>query len=150
MRTRFLRRVEPALLNADLARADWSAVFSAATVTQKWDSFVAIFMPVVNAHAPVRTIRIRNPSAPTVSDATKVLMCRRRGALEARDEEDSPQVRVENLRAFPKQLCRAQPNRQGRYDPRPLNRRAERRQSRLGVDRFDEDLEGFQEPFEYL
>ena len=29
----------------------------------------------------VRTVRIRNPSAPTVSDATKALMCRRRGAL---------------------------------------------------------------------
>ena len=38
-------------------------------------------MPVVDVHAPVRTVRIRNPSAPTVSDATKALMCRRRGAL---------------------------------------------------------------------
>ena len=81
MRTRCLRRVEPYYLHVDLALADWSAVFNAATVTQKWDSFVAVFMPVVDAHAPVRTVRIRNPSAPTVSDATKALMCRRRGAL---------------------------------------------------------------------
>ena len=83
VRTRCLRRVEPYYLHVDLALADWSVVFSAVTVTQKWDSFVAVFMPVLctDAHAPVRTVRIRNPSAPTVSDATKALVCRRRGAL---------------------------------------------------------------------
>ena len=81
VRTRCLRRVDPVLLQVDLALTDWSAVFNAATVAEKWDSFVAIFIPVMDTHAPVRTVRIRNPSAPTVSDATKALMCRRRGAL---------------------------------------------------------------------
>ena len=36
---------------------------------------------MLNSHAPVRSVKIRNPNAPPVSDDTKGLMCRRRGAL---------------------------------------------------------------------
>ena len=83
VRSRSLRRVDPYALQSDLAGVDWSAVFCAPTVAQKWDSFLVTFLHVIDAHAPIRTVRIRNPSAPTVSDATKALMCRRRGALAA-------------------------------------------------------------------
>ena len=81
VRTRCLRRVDVTHLHADLTRSDWSGVFSASTVTEKWDCFLDVFLPVMDAHAPIKSVRIRNPSAPPVSDATKALMCRRRGAL---------------------------------------------------------------------
>ena len=38
-------------------------------------------IPIVDAHAPVRSVRIRNACAPPVSDETKELMSRRREAL---------------------------------------------------------------------
>ena len=85
--SRCLKRTDFTLLNYDLAYADWDAVFSAPSVTDKWSSFLATFLPVLNAHAPVRAVKIRNPSALFVSDATKDLMCRRRvgaGAVRAR------------------------------------------------------------------
>ena len=64
VRTRCLRRVDVDCLHADLILSDWSAVFIAATVTQKWDNFVSVFMPVIDAHAPIKLVQIRNPSAP--------------------------------------------------------------------------------------
>ena len=83
VRSRCFNRVDSHSLILDLARADWSAVFSQATVTDKWNNFVAIFLSIINVHAPVRSVKIRNPSAPVVSDSTKALMSRRRGALAA-------------------------------------------------------------------
>ena len=81
VRSRCFNRVDSDSLNFDLSRADWSAVFTSATVTLKWNAFVAIFLPIIDSHAPHRSVRIRNPSAPVVSDSTKALLSRRRGAL---------------------------------------------------------------------
>ena len=83
VRSRCFNRVDVSALNINLARADWSAVFSSDTVTLMWNNFVAIFLSIVDFHAPVRSVKIRNPSAPVVSDSTKALMSRRRGALAA-------------------------------------------------------------------
>ena len=81
VRSRCFDRVDSVSLNFDLSRADWSAVFTSATATLKWNAFVAIFLPTIDSHAPFRSVRIRNPSAPVVSDSTEALMSRRRGAL---------------------------------------------------------------------
>ena len=83
VRSRCFNRVDSSVLNFDLARADWSAVFSSTTVTLKWNCSVAIFIPLIDSQAPLRSVKIRNPSAPAVSDSTKALMSRRRGALAA-------------------------------------------------------------------
>ena len=40
-----------------------------------------MFLPVLDLHAPVKTVTIRNPTAPPVSTETGDLMARRRGAL---------------------------------------------------------------------
>ena len=95
IRSRCFSRVDLTALNADLAFADWSPVFDPASVTLKWDNFVAIFMSVVDRHAPSRSVRIRNPSAPAVTDGTKELMSRRRGAL-AEFGHGSTEYRVAN------------------------------------------------------
>ena len=81
VRSRCFSRVDSNALNLDLLRADWSLVFDSASVTLKWQNFVTIFMSVIDAHAPLRSVKIRNSSAPVVTDATKELMSRRRRAL---------------------------------------------------------------------
>ena len=78
--TRF-NRVDHTALNTDLASADWSPVFQSASVYLKWNNFLDIFMTVIDTHAPLRSVKIRNPSAPVVTDTTRVLMSRRRRAL---------------------------------------------------------------------
>ena len=65
----------------DLRHAAWEDVFRSATVSGKWEVFLSLFLPILNQHAPMKQITIRNPTAPPVSDATKVLMYRRRRAL---------------------------------------------------------------------
>ena len=79
--SRSFKRTDFTMLNFDLAHADWSVVFTAPGVTAEWEHFLTIFLPILDSYAPVRSIKIRNPNAPTVSDDTKGLMCRRRGAL---------------------------------------------------------------------
>ena len=81
VRSRCLRRVDQAAFNRDLLNANWNQVFSAPSVTVMWDRFLLTFIPIVNQHAPVRTVRIRNARAPAVTCETKELMSRRRGAL---------------------------------------------------------------------
>jgi len=81
IRSRCLRRIDQDAFNHDLVHADWGAVFAAPTVTVKWERFLDLFIPIIDKHAPVRTVRIRNARAPPVSDDTKLLMSRRRAAL---------------------------------------------------------------------
>ena len=56
-------------------------MFLSMTVTEKWNHFIHVFTPIVDAHAPFRSMRLRNPSAPPLSDVTRDLMQRRRRAL---------------------------------------------------------------------
>ena len=83
IRSRCLRRIDQAAFNRDLVNADWEGIFSAPSVSTMWESFLCTFIPIVDCHAPVRTVRIRNARAPAVSRETKQLMSRRRGALAA-------------------------------------------------------------------
>ena len=83
IRSRCLRRINQAAFNRDLVSADWRGVFNATSVAIMWDNFLYTFMPIVDSHAPVRAVRIRNARAPPVSSETKELMSRRRGALAA-------------------------------------------------------------------
>ena len=83
IRSRCVRRIDQAAFNRDLVNADWGGVFSATSVTVMWDNFLLTYIPIVDSHAPVRTVRIRNARAPVVSGETKQLMSRRRGALAA-------------------------------------------------------------------
>ena len=79
--SRSLKRIDMPLFLHELISADWSPVFRSVRVTEQWDSFTRIFMPILDRQAPVRDITIRNPTAPPVSEATRDLMARRRRAL---------------------------------------------------------------------
>ena len=79
--SRSFKRLDHPALHHDLLDVDWDYVFSAETVSNKWDAFLSFFVPVFDAHAPIKRVSIRNPTAPPVSDATRDLMSQRRAAL---------------------------------------------------------------------
>ena len=79
--TRCLSRVPISALHNDLLRADWRPVYDSPTVTLKWNNFMDAFLPIVDLHAPLRTIRIRNARAPLLTDASRCLLSRRRAVL---------------------------------------------------------------------
>ena len=83
VRSRCLRRINEAALNRDLVNANWDEVFRAPSVSVMWANFLCTYIPTVDMHAPVRTVRIRNARALAVSGETKQLISRRRGALAA-------------------------------------------------------------------
>ena len=51
-----------AALNLDLCNVDWGEVFTASTVENQWAAFVTRFLPIVDNHAPLRKLTIRNPT----------------------------------------------------------------------------------------
>ena len=79
-----LKRVDVSELHASLLRADWQAVYRERRCCDQWACFLSIFKPILDRYAPMRRVKIRNPDAPQVSEATRDLMCRRRAAREAR------------------------------------------------------------------
>ena len=81
VRSRCLRRIDVPAFHRDLFNADWATVFLSHTVTDKWQCFISVFIPIVDSHAPIRASRIRNPHAPVICDDTRELMTRRRDAL---------------------------------------------------------------------
>ncbi|KAF0313088.1 hypothetical protein FJT64_001673 [Amphibalanus amphitrite] len=84
-------------LEAQLQRAlldhpnccDWSDVFTSETVDGKWRAFLSLYIPVLDKHAPIRSRKVHNPSAPPVTAATKDLMASRRGALRTLGRDSS-------------------------------------------------------------
>ena len=56
-------------------------MYLSVSVAEKWETFLSLFIPVLDQHAPVKRIVLRNPTAPTVSGATKRLMAERRQVL---------------------------------------------------------------------
>ena len=66
---------------AALLATDWTCVFAARNTTDAWIQFTRLFNPIVHRHAPVRTVKLRNPSAPPVSDVTRQLLADRARAL---------------------------------------------------------------------
>ena len=79
--SRSLNRVDVTALHHDLQLVDWEPVFTAQTTSEQWETFVSNFLPIIDDHAPLKRITIRNPAAPPVSAATRDLMSQRRAAL---------------------------------------------------------------------
>ena len=64
-----------------LLSTDWSLVFSAFNVSDAWSAFLRAINPIVSHYAPVKSVTVRNPSAPPISDSTRVLITQRAQAL---------------------------------------------------------------------
>ena len=81
IQTRSLRTLDLLSFHSDLCSVNWTDVYTAPSVSEQWAAFLRHFLPILDLHTPVKTLTIRNPSAPPVTQSTKDLMARRRGAL---------------------------------------------------------------------
>lgn len=68
-------------LQMKLAEIDWRPVFASGHPGDQTEYLVRGVLAVLDDIAPVRTLKIRNPTAPPVTDETKRLMSERRAAL---------------------------------------------------------------------
>ena len=89
--TRLLKRIDHVSFHSDLHLVDWSGVFNCSSVADMWSYVTHRLLPVLDRHAPLKTVSIRNPCAPAVTPATLDLMSQRRGVL--RREGKSPAFR---------------------------------------------------------
>ena len=67
--------------NRRIAAVDWSPVFASDSPEEQWDYVLTMTRPIIDTLAPEKRVKVRNPVAPPVTDATKQLMAQRRTAL---------------------------------------------------------------------
>ena len=79
--SRRLDRVNVMDFHVSLCNTDWSPVFACVGLTDRWSAFLHLLLPILDYHAPLKRLKIHNPSAPPASDITLRLMARRRGLL---------------------------------------------------------------------
>lgn len=79
--SRCIRGIDVTSFIDNLLQTCWDPVYLSVSVAEKWETFLSLFIPVLDQHAPVKRIVLRNPTAPTVSGATKRLMAERRQVL---------------------------------------------------------------------
>ena len=78
---RSFRRFDLVGFEDALMATDWSPVFSAANVADAWSAFLEGMTPIVSCYAPVKSFTVRNPTAPPMSDSTRILIMQRAIAL---------------------------------------------------------------------
>ena len=61
---RRLEHVNLADFSSSLLHTDWSPVFLCADVADQWTAFLQLFLPILDYHAPLKSLKIHNPSAP--------------------------------------------------------------------------------------
>jgi hypothetical protein len=93
---RSFAKIDSDALSRDAADIDWSPVLSAPTTAAKVSLFNAAILGVFDRHAPLRTIRVRRPPAPWMTEGVRMAMRRRDRAFRTfkRDRTD------ENWRIF--------------------------------------------------
>ena len=68
---RILSRIDFEAFNEQLAHADWSEVIIADSTLEKWESFLQMFMQLLDTVAPIRRMQTRQTRAPPVTAKTK-------------------------------------------------------------------------------
>ncbi|KAF0312825.1 Methylmalonic aciduria and homocystinuria type D protein, mitochondrial [Amphibalanus amphitrite] len=86
------RRTNAEELNRRLQTIDWSPVFHSTDPAQQWEYFLGVTRPVLDELAPLKRTKVRNPTAPPVTEATKQLMAERRAALRDGDRDHYRQL----------------------------------------------------------
>ena len=81
IRSRGWSRIDFEDLQLRLADIDWSPVFSSSHPGEQTEHLIRSVLAVLDDIAPVRTVKLRNPTAPPITNETKQLMSRRRIAL---------------------------------------------------------------------
>ena len=88
---------------SDVHCTDWNVVVSRDdTCERQWDCFCTKMNCILDVHAPVRRIRVHNPSPPPVSDDTLELMALRRDAKNNGSLENHRQLNIAVKRAIRK------------------------------------------------
>ncbi|KAF0302780.1 hypothetical protein FJT64_025149 [Amphibalanus amphitrite] len=77
---RSTRNLNQDALRLDLLLDDWTPVYQANTVTEKWDAWQTTWGPAIDRHMPVRRITVKHQSPPWLHDDDV------QAALEARDK----------------------------------------------------------------
>ena len=85
-RGRCWRNIDYEALNEQLRSVDWMPLFRSYNPEEQTGFFLHQMSQLLDQHAPVRRIKIRNPRAPPITDATKALMSERRAAKRDGDE----------------------------------------------------------------
>ena len=60
---RSTRRVNNDALCLDLSMADWEALYSVETPSEKWSAWLAVWQGVIDVHMPLHTIKVKDPPA---------------------------------------------------------------------------------------
>ena len=95
------RRIDLADFHADLNAINWGrAVPRSDPCDLQWDKLVSSVEAVLNRHAPVRAVKMRNPAPPPITDDTRALIVRRRQAIAAGDETSYAELNTEVRRAI--------------------------------------------------
>ena len=74
-------RFDVAEANRHLRCIDWLPVFSCADPASQWDYFVGKVTPILDSLAPMKRLKVRNPTAPPITGETRQLMSQRRTCL---------------------------------------------------------------------
>ena len=83
------RRVDNDALCLDLLLAVWGAVYGSQTPSEKWSAWLAVWQPVIDAHMPLRTVKLKYPPTPWLHENEELKQCmkNRDKAREARDQD---------------------------------------------------------------
>ena len=77
---RSTRRVNTDALCLDLLQADWSPIYATHSTSDKWSRFLEVWGPIIDAHMPMRVIKLRHRPYPWLQDDDV------REAMAARDQ----------------------------------------------------------------
>ncbi|KAF0288072.1 Junctophilin-2 [Amphibalanus amphitrite] len=77
---RSTRRVNTNALCLDLLQADWSPLYGANSTSDKWSCFLSTWSPIIDAHMPMRVIKLKHRPYPWLQDDDV------REAMAARDQ----------------------------------------------------------------
>ena len=85
---RAISKIDSESFNHRLAETDWTPVYYSMTTEGKWNSFNHTLISHLDAVAPLKSVRQRQPTGQPVSAETRQLLQRRRAALAGNDRDE--------------------------------------------------------------
>lgn len=70
-------RLDTEKLNADAQALDWDNLVQSSTVDEKVETFNRSVLQLIDAHAPLRAVRVKRPPAPWITPGVRMAMRRR-------------------------------------------------------------------------
>ena len=107
---RSTRELVPDALCLDLLMSDWSTVYNSTDPDHKWKAWLTVWSPVIDMHMPLKTIKLRRPPAPwlTDDDDLRTLMRERDLADDERRAQPADEQATQRYRLLRNQVKSAQ------------------------------------------